>query len=97
MGNVRVLLAKSSNNVAFSTALVSFASVAEQVNADLCERFSVGHYPMLLWGPPAKFANAKWDPKQDKSDIQPIDDGRTSQRLLNWINKRIGRLFLFIL
>jgi thiol oxidase len=77
--------------------LVSFASVAEQANADLCDRFSVGHYPMLLWGPPAKFANAKWDPKQDKSDIQQIDDGRTSQRLLNWINKRIGRLFLFIL
>lgn len=88
---------KKSKKCRIDSALVSFTSVAEQMNANLCDRFSVGQYPMLLWGPPAKFASAKWDPKQEKSDIQQIDDGRTSQRLLNWINKRIGRLFLFIL
>ncbi|KAJ1688433.1 hypothetical protein LUZ63_019823 [Rhynchospora breviuscula] len=66
---------------------------AMKVNTILCDRFSVGHYPMLLWGPPAKFIDAKWDPKKENSDIQSIDDGRTSQRLLNWINKRIGSSF----
>ncbi|KAF3334741.1 sulfhydryl oxidase 2 isoform X2 [Carex littledalei] len=73
--------------------LMTRVDCAMKVNTNLCDRFSVGHYPMLLWGPPAKFANAKWDPKQEKSDIQLIDDGRTSQRLLNWINKRIGSSF----
>lgn len=61
------------------------------MNTNICDRFSVGHYPMLLWGPPPKFASAKWAPKQEKSEIQLIDDARTADRLLNWINKRIGR------
>lgn len=49
---------------------------------------------MLLWGPPIKFVAGRWDPKQENSEIQAIDDGRTAQRLLNWINKQIGRQVL---
>ncbi|XP_010923979.1 sulfhydryl oxidase 2 isoform X3 [Elaeis guineensis] len=66
---------------------------AMKMNTNLCDRFSVGHYPMLLWGPPPKFASGKWDPKQEKSEIQSIDDARTADHLLNWINKRIGSSF----
>lgn len=46
---------------------------------------------MLLWGPPPKFASGQWDPEQEKSEVQLIDDGRTADHLLNWINKQIGR------
>ncbi|XP_042505753.1 sulfhydryl oxidase 2 [Macadamia integrifolia] len=63
---------------------------ASKINTKLCDRFSVGHYPMLLWGHPSKFASGGWEPKQDKSEIRLIDDGRTADRLLNWINKQLG-------
>ncbi|XP_008787608.2 sulfhydryl oxidase 1-like isoform X2 [Phoenix dactylifera] len=66
---------------------------AMKMNTNLCDRFSVGHFPMLLWGPPPKFASSRWDPKQEKSEIQSIDDGRTADRLLKWINKQIGSSF----
>ncbi|XP_062232074.1 sulfhydryl oxidase 1-like isoform X2 [Phragmites australis] len=66
---------------------------ASKVNTDLCSRFSVDHYPFLLWGPPTKFASAQWKPKQDNSEIELIDDGRTSERLLEWINKKMGSSF----
>lgn len=46
---------------------------------------------MLLWGNPSKFVSGSWDPKKDKNEIRLIDDGRTAERLLNWINKQIGR------
>ena len=46
---------------------------------------------MLFWGPPSKFVGGSWEPKQDKSEIRLIDDMRTADRLLNWINKKIGR------
>lgn len=46
---------------------------------------------MLLWGPPSKFPSGDWGPKVEKSEIQAIDDARTADRLLNWINKKIGR------
>jgi len=62
-----------------------------QVNTDLCDKFSVTHYPLLLWGRPIKFVAGRWDSKQENSEIRLIDDGRTAERLLNWINKRIGR------
>ncbi|PIA33485.1 hypothetical protein AQUCO_04100130v1 [Aquilegia coerulea] len=63
---------------------------AEKINTKLCDRYSVGHYPMLLWGPPSKFSSGGWEPKQNKNEIQTIDDGRTADRLLNWINKQLG-------
>ncbi|KAL3825411.1 hypothetical protein ACJIZ3_021440 [Penstemon smallii] len=63
---------------------------ALKVNTDLCNKFSVSYYPMLLWGPPSKFVSGSWDPKQEKSEIRSIDDGRTADRLLSWINKQIS-------
>jgi thiol oxidase len=63
------------------------------VNIDLCNRFSVDHYPFLLWGPPTKFASAKWDPKQENNEIKLIDDGRTAERLLKWINNQMKSSF----
>lgn len=68
-----------------------FTCLAAQINTRLCDNFSVGHYPMLLWGNPSKFVSGSWDPKKDKNEIRLIDDGRTAERLLNWINKQIGR------
>lgn len=58
----------------------------------------MGHYPMLFWGSPSKFVGGGWEPRQEKSEICVIDDGRTADRLLNWINKQIGRyeVFMFI-
>ena len=66
------------------------------MNTDLCSRFSVDHYPFLLWGPPTKFASAQWKPKQENSEIELIDDGRTPERLLKWINKKMGRQVLVL-
>jgi len=63
-----------------------------QVNTKLCDRFSVSHYPLLLWGPPSKFAFGSWEPKVD-SGIEPIEDARTAERLLKWINKKIGKSY----
>ncbi|XP_052198904.1 sulfhydryl oxidase 2-like isoform X6 [Diospyros lotus] len=70
--------------------LMTRVDCASKINNELCNKFSVGHYPMLLWGPPSKFVAAGWKPKQDKSEIRTIDDGRTSDHLLNWINKQMG-------
>ncbi|KAI7995645.1 Sulfhydryl oxidase 2 [Camellia lanceoleosa] len=63
------------------------------INNELCDKFSVGHYPMLLWAPPNKFVAGGWKPNQDKSEIRAIDDGQTTDRLLNWINKQMGSSF----
>jgi hypothetical protein len=59
---------------------------------DLCNKFSVDHYPYLVWGPPTKFNLVQWKPKQENSELELIDDGRTADRLLKWINKKMGRL-----
>lgn len=61
------------------------------MNTNLCDKFSVGHYPMLFWGPPSKFVSGGWNPKQEKSEIRNIDNGRTAEKLLNWMNKQMGR------
>ncbi|KAF3787043.1 Sulfhydryl oxidase 1 [Nymphaea thermarum] len=74
-----------------SPLFFSSICITVQTNTKLCDRFSVGHFPMLLWGPPAEFASGNWEPKNNKSKIQAIDDARTADRLLNWINKQIGR------
>ncbi|XP_064959871.1 sulfhydryl oxidase 1-like isoform X1 [Musa acuminata AAA Group] len=73
--------------------LMARVDCAMKTNADLCGKFSVGHYPMLFWGPPHKFAFGRWDPKQDKDEIQLIDEWRTAEHLLSYINKRIGSSF----
>ncbi|KAI9088663.1 hypothetical protein K1719_029777 [Acacia pycnantha] len=73
--------------------LMARVDCASKINTKLCDKFSVGHYPMLLWGPPPKFVAGSWEPKQDKADIWMIDDGRTADRLLNWINKQMGSSF----
>ncbi|KAK4263882.1 hypothetical protein QN277_029239 [Acacia crassicarpa] len=73
--------------------LMARVDCATKINTKLCDKFSVGHYPMLLWGPPSKFFAGSWEPKQDKADIWMIDDGRTADRLLNWINKQMGSSF----
>ncbi|XP_010513844.1 PREDICTED: sulfhydryl oxidase 2 [Camelina sativa] len=69
--------------------LMTRVDCALKTNTKLCDKFSVSHYPMLFWGPPTKFVSATWEPQKDKSEILVIDDGRTADRLLNWINKQI--------
>uniref|UniRef100_A0A7N0VHW0 Sulfhydryl oxidase n=1 Tax=Kalanchoe fedtschenkoi TaxID=63787 RepID=A0A7N0VHW0_KALFE len=68
--------------------LMARVDCALKLNNKLCDDFSVTHYPMLLWGPPSKFGSG-WKPKQDKSDLILIDNGRTADRLLGWINKQL--------
>ncbi|KAJ9163278.1 hypothetical protein P3X46_022962 [Hevea brasiliensis] len=70
--------------------LMTRVDCALKINNKLCDRFSVSHYPMLFWGPPSKFVSGSWEPKKEKSEILVIDDGRTAERLLNWINKQLG-------
>ncbi|KAJ7943048.1 Sulfhydryl oxidase [Quillaja saponaria] len=70
--------------------LMTRVDCASKINSKLCDKFSVGHYPMLFWGPPSKFVAGGWEPKQEKSDIHVIDNGRTADQLLNWINKQMG-------
>ncbi|KAI9168838.1 hypothetical protein LWI28_002620 [Acer negundo] len=70
--------------------LMTRVDCALKINTKLCDKFSVSHYPMLFWGPPSKFVSGSWEPKQEKSEIHVIDDARTADRLLNWINKQTG-------
>ncbi|GAV75700.1 Thioredoxin domain-containing protein/Evr1_Alr domain-containing protein [Cephalotus follicularis] len=70
--------------------LMTRVDCAIKINNKLCDKFSVSHYPMLFWSSPSKFVSGGWEPRQEKSDIRVIDDGRTADRLLNWINKQLG-------
>ncbi|KAF3584273.1 hypothetical protein F2Q69_00026759 [Brassica cretica] len=70
--------------------LMARVDCAVKMNAKLCDKFSITHYPVLFWGPPRKFVGGGWGPKQDKSEIILMDDWRTSDLLLSWINKQIG-------
>ena len=74
----------------------SLTSLAAQINNKLCDKFSVSHYPMLFWGPPSKFSSHGWEPEKEKSEILMIDDGRTAERLVSWINKHLGRYEKFL-
>ncbi|KAE8022804.1 hypothetical protein FH972_008574 [Carpinus fangiana] len=73
--------------------LMTRVDCASKINTKLCDKFSVGHYPMLFWGHPSKFVSGGWEPKQEKNELRVIDDGRTADKLLNWINKQIGSSF----
>ncbi|XP_076927990.1 sulfhydryl oxidase 2-like isoform X1 [Bidens hawaiensis] len=72
------------------TILMTRVDCANKINIKLCDKFSVSNYPSLFWGPPSKFVGGSWDGKNDKSEIRYIDDGRTAERLLKWINKQLG-------
>ncbi|XP_019426511.1 PREDICTED: sulfhydryl oxidase 2-like isoform X2 [Lupinus angustifolius] len=73
--------------------LMTRVDCASRINTKLCDKFSVGHYPMLFWGHPSKFVGGSWEPKQEKSDLRVIDDARTADLLLNWINLKLGSSF----
>ncbi|CAD6332932.1 unnamed protein product [Miscanthus lutarioriparius] len=75
------------------TIVMARVDCASKVNVELCNKFSVDHYPYLVWGPPTKFNLVQWKPKQEKSELELIDDGRTADRLLKWINKKMGSSF----
>ncbi|KAK1437656.1 hypothetical protein QVD17_03452 [Tagetes erecta] len=63
---------------------------ANKINTKLCDKFSVAYYPSLYWGTPSKFVGGEWNGKNEKSEIRLIEDGRTAERLLKWINTQIG-------
>ncbi|EES19913.1 hypothetical protein BDA96_09G236700 [Sorghum bicolor] len=75
------------------TIVMARVDCASKVNVELCNKFSVDHYPYLVWGPPTKFNLAQWKPKQENSELELIDDARTADRLLKWINKKMGSSF----
>jgi thiol oxidase len=64
--------------------------LAAQMNVKLCDKFSINHYPMLFWAPPKRFVGGSWGPKQEKNEISVVNEWRTADLLLNWINKQIG-------
>nr|GMD43617.1 sulfhydryl oxidase 2-like isoform X2 [Ipomoea batatas] len=43
--------------------LMTRVDCALGINSNLCDKFSVGHYPMLFWDPPSKFVGGSWKPK----------------------------------
>ncbi|XP_039024793.1 sulfhydryl oxidase 2-like isoform X2 [Hibiscus syriacus] len=65
---------------------------ALKINRDLCDKFSVSHYPVLFWGPATELSSG-WKPNELASEIRVIDDRRTAERLLNWINNQIGSFY----
>ncbi|KAI3714361.1 hypothetical protein L1987_72960 [Smallanthus sonchifolius] len=70
--------------------LMTRVDCANKINTKLCDKFSVSRYPSLYWGPPSKFVGGGWDEKNKKGEILLIDDGRTADRLLKWINTQLG-------
>ncbi|KAL1203581.1 Sulfhydryl oxidase 1 [Cardamine amara subsp. amara] len=70
--------------------LMTRVDCAIKTNVKLCDRFSIKHYPMLFWGSPKKFVGGSWQPKQEKNEIGVVDEWRTADLLLKWINKKIG-------
>ncbi|KAF8095098.1 hypothetical protein N665_0341s0023 [Sinapis alba] len=71
--------------------LMTRVDCAVKMNVKLCDKFSIKRYPMLFWGPPRKFVGGSWEPKQEKkSEILVVDEWRTADLLLSWINKQLG-------
>lgn len=68
--------------------LMTRVDCALKINTNLCDKFSVGHYPMLLWGSPSKFVAGSWEPNQEKKEIRALEDWQTADGLLTWINKQ---------
>ncbi|XP_047943593.1 sulfhydryl oxidase 2-like [Salvia hispanica] len=74
--------------------LMTRVDCAQKINTNICDKYSVGRYPTLLWGPPSMFVHGSFDPKQGKGEILSIEDGRTAERLLNWINQQLNSSYL---
>ncbi|KAJ0253441.1 Sulfhydryl oxidase 1 [Hirschfeldia incana] len=72
------------------TVLMTRVDCAAKMNVKLCDKFSIKRYPMLFWAPPRKFVGASWEPKQEKSEILVVDEWRTADLLLSWINKQLA-------
>ncbi|CAN1297009.1 Sulfhydryl oxidase 1 [Linum perenne] len=72
--------------------LMARVDCASKINSDLCDKFSISHYPMLFWGTPSKFLSGGWQPTQEKTEIRAIesDDAQTADKLIAWINKQLG-------
>jgi thiol oxidase len=70
--------------------LMTRVDCAIKMNVKLCDKFSINHYPMLFWAPPKRFVGGSWGPKQEKNEISVVNEWRTADLLLNWINKQIG-------
>nr|XP_043620545.1 sulfhydryl oxidase 2-like [Erigeron canadensis] len=75
--------------------LMTRVHCANKINTKLCIKFSISHYPMLLWGPPSKFVGGHWNGKKEKSEIYPIEDSRTAEHLLAWINTKLESSYGF--
>ncbi|XP_076942111.1 sulfhydryl oxidase 1-like [Bidens hawaiensis] len=69
--------------------LLARVDCGNKINIKLCLKFHISHYPILLWGAPSKFMDCHWNGKREKSEIIPVADGRTADRLLKWINTKL--------
>ncbi|XP_071714603.1 sulfhydryl oxidase 2-like [Rutidosis leptorrhynchoides] len=70
--------------------LMTRVDCASKINTKLCDKFSIPYYPLLLWGPPYKFVGGHWNGKKEQNGIYPIEDGKTADLLLTWINTHLG-------
>lgn len=77
------------------TVLMTRLDCAIKVNTKICDKFSVTHYPMLFWGTPSGFAAGSMDGNIGKSEIRTINNGRTADRLLKWINTQLRSSYVF--
>ncbi|GKB11119.1 sulfhydryl oxidase 2-like protein isoform X2 [Tanacetum coccineum] len=77
------------------TVLVTRVDCAIKANTNICDKFSVSHYPMLFWGTPSGFAAGIIDGNTGKSEILTINDGRTALNMLKWINTQLGSSYIF--
>ena len=72
--------------------VVNFLVFFEQSNKVLCERFQIEEFPTLYWGSPQKLAvgggsvNAKLG-----LESTTLENVNTGDKLLQWINQRIGK------
>ncbi|CAH1454486.1 unnamed protein product [Lactuca virosa] len=41
---------------------------------NLCDKFSISHYPSLFWGPPSKFVGGSWNGKYEKNEKYENDE-----------------------
>eukprot|EP00250_Pteridium_aquilinum_P003787 c14075_g1_i1 orf=202-1773(+) len=62
---------------------------ALKINAPLCDRFKIAHYPTLLWAPPSSFTWAS----DEHASWEAIENGRKAESLLQFINNKIGETF----
>ncbi|CAM6090971.1 unnamed protein product [Calypogeia fissa] len=72
--------------------LLAKVDCAEEINRKLCQRFSVKHYPTMLFGKPSTFA---WGSRLEDNDqnFEDVGSRMSAQALLDWINTHLKKSY----